>query len=177
MAPNLQHFRADIALYAFDGLRLCLRTWRHSLRTLRISVPLSHYQPTDGAAQSASINDAVSELTALQALSVSDDLVLLGTLRCCVAPIEYILYRVSAENMQELLGVLSSPDVLPTLRVFRSVHPYPELQRVRNVLVNPPSWHPCDDPYDRHMYGPIKPMKEKILNYYGDSFDGDKSTE
>ncbi|KIY53540.1 hypothetical protein FISHEDRAFT_68756 [Fistulina hepatica ATCC 64428] len=36
MAPNLQCFHADIASRAFDGLRLCLHAWRHSLRTLHI---------------------------------------------------------------------------------------------------------------------------------------------
>ncbi|KIY53533.1 hypothetical protein FISHEDRAFT_68749 [Fistulina hepatica ATCC 64428] len=162
MAPNLQHFRASIALYALEGLRLCLRTWRHSLRTLHISIPWLDYKPADGDAKSAGIDDAVSELTALQALAVSDVLFLPGTLRRCVAPIENIHYQGSAEQMQELVDVLSSPDVLPTLRVFRSFDPHLELEtvlRARNVSVNPQL--------------PSEPLKEKVLSYYGDNSESD----
>ncbi|KIY53546.1 hypothetical protein FISHEDRAFT_68762 [Fistulina hepatica ATCC 64428] len=183
MAPNLQHFRADM-LHALDGLRLCLRTWRHSLRTLRINTSSSHYQPTDGAVKWAGIDDAVPELTALQALAVSDLFVLPGTLRRCVAPIEYIEYEGSAEHMREVVGVLSSPDVLPTLRVFRTYYkdPCSELQtvlRARNVSVNPHFWHPGDDPRDRDVYGLSEPFEftEKFLNYYGDNSESDNDGE
>ncbi|KIY53539.1 hypothetical protein FISHEDRAFT_68755 [Fistulina hepatica ATCC 64428] len=151
----------------------------NSTATLHISIPWLDYKPADGDAKSAGIDDAVSELTALQELAVSDVLLCPGTLRRCVAPIEYIFYRGSAEHMQELVDVLSSPDVLPTLRVFRSsdAHLHSELQtvlRARNVSVNPQ----CEGP---DMYGPFQLFEtweeEKFRNYYGDNGESDDDGE
>ncbi|KIY53574.1 hypothetical protein FISHEDRAFT_68788 [Fistulina hepatica ATCC 64428] len=98
------------------------------------------------------------------------------------SPIEYFHYRGSAEHMLELVDVLSSLDVLPTLRVLQPSHKDPRsgpqtVLLARDVLVNPQSWYPCDDPRERDAYGPSEPLKEKVLNYYGDNSDSDDDEE